>query len=173
MSQAKTQRKKEAQPAPRSSLEAASAPEQWKLDWVAWPARRQLLAGVGVLMLIAVLSALVRYSLESRLYAGICFVTLIIAVSPFYLPTQYVLGKEGVLVRSVLGNRFKAWGMLRVYFRDGDRGVLLSPVPHYGLLARTRGIYLPFQENQEQVLAFVEKHLPPGARKDKDVAAGE
>lgn len=172
MSRAKAQLRKVDQVAsdPSRKGPAAAAAE---LDWVAWPARKHWLAGGAVLILITVLSILVRYSLESRLYAGICFVTLIIAVSPFYLPARYVLSEEGVLVRSIIGNRLKSWSALRTYFRDGSRGLLLSPVRRYGILARTRGIYLPFLENPEQVLAFVAMHLPPGAKEDKDVTAGE
>jgi len=140
-----------------------SAPGSWgHLDWVVWPARAHLLSGVVVLAFIAALSLAVCFAMESRLYAAICFATLLVAVSPYYLPTRYTLNREGVGVSSLLGRRERPWEAFKVYFRDGNRGVLLSPVVRYGLPARTRGIYLPFVGNEEQVMALVAKRLPEG-----------
>jgi hypothetical protein len=136
------------------------APE---LAWVVWPAREHLLRGLGVLAFIAVISVCVYFAMESRVYAGLAFFTLIVAVLPFYLPASYRVDETGVEVDSLLGRRHKPWGALKVYFRDGQRGVLVSPVSRYGLAARTRGFYLPFQGNMEQVLALVQKHLKAGS----------
>lgn len=152
---------------------AAPAKPRWRrrkravteaLTWVVWPARTHLLIGLLVLAFIAGVSVCVYLSMDSRVYAGIAFFTLIVAVSPYFLPTSYSVDETGVTVDSMLGRRTKLWGTLKVHFHDGDRGVLLSPVSRFGTLARTRGIYLPFQGNKEQVLAVVEKHLAEGAQ---------
>lgn len=147
-------------PAQRRSQSAAAS--SGHLEWVVWPARTHLLSGAVVLAFIAALSLAVCFAMESRLYAAICFATLLVAVSPYYLPTRYTLDREGVGVISLLGRRERPWGAFKVYFPDGARGVLLSPTVRYGLPARTRGIYLPFQGNQEQVMALVEARLPEG-----------
>ena len=115
-----------------------------------------------MLAFITVISVCVYFAMESQVYAAIAFFTLIVAVSPFYLPTSYRVDDTGILVDSLLGQRHKPWATLKVFFRDSERGVLVSPVVRYSLPARTRGFYLPFQGNREQVLAVVEKHLKPG-----------
>jgi hypothetical protein len=130
---------------------------------VVWPALAHVLVGVAVLALIAGLAGAVFFALNSRLYAGLCFVTLIIAVSPYYLPTRYLLDADGVSVHSLLGDRRKPWSSFRAAFPDGRKGVLLSPVAQDGVLARTRGIYLPYQHNEAEVTRFVQKHLPRAA----------
>ena len=130
--------------------------------WVVWPARAHLLRGLAVLAFILVISVCVYFAMDSQVYAGITFFTLIVAVSPFYLPTSFRVDETGILVDSLLGRRHKPWATLKAFFRDGERGVLLSPVARYNLPARTRGFYLPFQDNREQVLALVERHLKAG-----------
>lgn len=145
---------------PRWRRRKRSAPSE--LTWVVWPAREHLLRGLAVLAFIAVVSVAVYFAMESRVYAGLAFFTLLVAVMPFYLPTSYRVDETGLEVDSLLGRRFKPWGALKVFFPDGERGVLVSPVAHFGLAARTRGFYLPFQGNREQVMALVEKHLKPG-----------
>ncbi len=130
--------------------------------WVVWPARTHLLRGLAVLTFILVISVCVYFAMGSEVYAGIAFFTLIVAVSPFYLPTSYRVDETGLEVDSLLGRRRKPWATLKVHFHDGERGVLVSPVARYSLLARTRGFYLPFLDNREEVLAVVEEHLKAG-----------
>jgi hypothetical protein len=130
--------------------------------WVVWPARAHLLRGLAVLAFILVISVGVNLAMDSRVYASITFFTLLLAVAPFYLPAGYRLDDTGVGVDSLLGRRHKAWTTLQAYFPDGERGVLVSSVTRFNLAARTRGLYLPYQGNQEQVLALVQKHLQPG-----------
>jgi hypothetical protein len=130
--------------------------------WVVWPARAHLLRGLVVLIFILAVSVAVYFAMDSQVYAGIAFFTLIVAVSPFYLPTSYQVDDAGIAVDSVLGRRHKPWRTLKAFFPDGGRGVLVSPVERFNLPARTRGFYLPFQDNREQVMALVEKHLKPG-----------
>jgi hypothetical protein len=134
-----------------------------EIAWVVWPARAHLLRGLAVLAFIAVISVGVDLAMSSRLYATIAFFTLLVAVLPFYLPASYRLDDSGVGVDSLLGRRDKPWVALKVYFPDGERGVLVSSVTRDNLIARTRGLYLPYQGNREQVLALVEKHLQLGS----------
>ncbi len=145
---------------PRWRRRKRSAPSE--LTWVVWPAREHLLRGLAVLAFIAIVSVAVYFAMESRVYAGLAFFTLLVAVVPFYLPSSFRLDETGLEVDSLLGRRHKPWKALRAYFADGERGVLVSPVSRFGLAARTRGFYLPFQDNREQVMALVEKHLKPG-----------
>ena len=136
-----------------------------EITWVVWEARTNLLLGVATLLLIVALSLAIFWSLGSRFYGGLSLLVLLIAVLPFFLPTRYTLNEEGVQVRSILGNRGKPWRNLKVYFRDGERGVLLSPVTQYGLLARTRGIYLPYRGTVATAAqALVARHLAEGGR---------
>jgi hypothetical protein len=155
----------------KATASPAAARPRWRrrkqaaagLAWTVWPARAHLLRGLAVLAFIVILSVGVELAMESRLYASIAFFTLLLAVLPFYLPAHYRVDETGVEVDSLLGRRRKPWSALRVYFPDGERGVLVSSVARYNLAARTRGIYLPYQANRDHVLALVEKHLQPGS----------
>ncbi|NLO73083.1 MAG: hypothetical protein GX100_03090 [candidate division WS1 bacterium] len=142
-----------AQPAPEAPSE---------VTWVVWEARRHVLVALATLVFIVVLASGITWSLENRYYGGFSLVVLLIAVLPFFVPTRYTLTEEEVQVRSLLGTRSKPWANLKVYFRDGERGVLLSPVKTLSLVARTRGIYLPYQGNGAEAQALVARHLPEG-----------
>lgn len=137
-------------------------PEGNQVTWVVWEAREHLGRAVGVLLLILLVSAGVRFSLGDPYLGGLALVVLLIAVLPYYLPSRYTVDDEGVGVESLIGNRRKPWANLKVYFPDGDRGVLLSPVAKFGLLARSRGLYLPFRGNSDTARAIVARHLPAG-----------
>ena len=138
-----------------------------RVSWVVWEARAHVATAAAVLALILMLSAGVYFSLGDPRLAGLALVVLLIAVLPYYLPARYTLDPDGVLVESILGNRRKPWANLKVYFPDGERGILLSPVGHYGLLARSRGIYLPFRDNAGVARALVARYLPAGKVKPK------
>ena len=77
------------------------------------------------------------------------------------MPTRYTLTEEEVQVGACWHTQ-QPWANLKVYFRDGERGVLLSPVKTLSLVARTRGIYLPYQGNGAEARAFVARHLREG-----------
>jgi hypothetical protein len=136
--------------------------QEERVTWIVWKAGSHVWMAVTVLALIALLVGGIHKSLGSHFYAGLSAVILFITVLPFYLPTRYTLDEEGVQVQSILGNRYKSWLNLKVYFRDGERGILLSPVAQYGILAQTWGIYLPYRGNAATAHALVARHLAEG-----------
>jgi hypothetical protein len=133
-----------------------------ELTWVVWGARANPGRAAGVLGLIVAVCMGVYVSLNSRFYASLGLVVLLIAVLPYFVPTRYTLDEEGVEVSSLLGRRRRPWAKLKAYFPDGERGVLLSPVRDFGLLARTRGTYVPFRAPGPAARDLVARHLPEG-----------
>ena len=145
-------------PRPRGSAPEAGA----QLSWVVWEASSNVALGLGTLLLIVALSVAISVSLGSRYYGGMALVVMLLAVLPFFLPTRYLLDEEGVQVRNLMGNRHKPWANLKVYFLDGERGVLLSPVAKYGPVARARGLYLPLRGDAAAARALIARHLADG-----------
>jgi hypothetical protein len=136
--------------------------EDEPVSWVVWEARAHVARAAAVLALIFLLSAGVYFSLGDPRLSGLALLVLLIAVLPYYLPVRYTLDADGVQVDSLLGLRRKPWANLRVYFPDGEKGILLSPVVDYGLIARSRGIYLPLRENGVLAGEIVARHLRRG-----------
>jgi hypothetical protein len=133
-----------------------------ELTWVVWEAQANPGRAGGVLGLIVAVCVGVYVSLGSGFYASLGLVVLLIAVLPYFVPTRYTLDEEGVEVSSLLGRRRRPWAKLKAYFPDGERGLLLSPVRDWGLLARTRGTYVPLREQAPAVRELVARYLPAG-----------
>jgi hypothetical protein len=95
-------------------------------------------------------------------------VLLLLAVLPFYAPTRYALDGEGVAWRGVVTGQRRPWESLGYFFVDGDQGVWVSSQGTWGLLARTRGIYLPFGDCREAIMAWVESRLQRVPAEDSD-----
>jgi hypothetical protein len=144
----------------RRALTPPSSSSPWA--WSDWPARRHPAKAVIVgLFLVALITALL---LEiPRLLALIGAVVLLLAVVPFYAPTRYCLDEAGVSWSSLLSRQRRAWDSLSYYYVDGDHGVWVSSIGQWGLLARTRGMYLPFADCREPIMAWVDCRLQPGS----------
>ena len=164
-------------PAPAAETEgespagAGQPPPGAPLVWVDWPLAARPGLGLAVLLLIVALTLGVRYALASAFFSALCLLVLTLAVAPFYLPARYVLDEYAVTVAGLLGRRSRPWSALRAYYRDGQRGILVSSITKYGLLARTRGLYLRCSGNHLAVLALVAARLAPGETRPRPPSA--
>ncbi len=130
------------------------------LDWRTWSARRHpVVASVTVLFMLG-LAAGVYFSFGRVLYPVLTLLVLAAATSAYYLPTCFTLDAEGITVSSLVGRRRKLWSGMRAYFSNGDDGVLVSPIARKGFLSSTRGFYLPYADNREAVLGYLDRYLP-------------
>jgi hypothetical protein len=111
------------------------------------------MAGAVALFVLA-LSLAVQLHFGGVWWGGLAFVLLALAVLPYYAATTYELGEREIVVRGPLATYRRSWSEVRSYFPDAE-GVLLSPLDKPSRLALTRGLYVRFGGNRDEVLQRV------------------
>ena len=144
---------------------AADAGGGVALSWTVQPWRRNRALGVAVAFLILAVTFAVRVAFGSIGWSLLALVLLSLSVARFYLPTRYVLSAQGARMEGPFGTVEREWSAFRSWFAGTD-GVLLSPLTKPTRLAFTRGIFLPFDDHRDEVLAAVEAFLGPRSSPD-------
>lgn len=139
----------------------AESPEG-ALTWTAWPARERPLAAAVLLASAIVLGVLVAHGTQDRVLGVATPLFILVSLSSFLLPTTYRLTENAVEVRSLGVARVRPWTEMRRMTVD-QTGVFLSPFEKRSWLEAYRGVRLLFGGNRDQVVAFVEARLKPGA----------
>lgn len=89
----------------------------------------------------------------------IAMLATVVPMAHYLFPNEYTLSDEGASVRVLLPSGVKAWDRFIGYTVYPD-GVLVAYDP---LVLRNRinkGLFLYFQDNRDEVVAFLERHLP-------------
>lgn len=76
------------------------------------------------------------------------------SILPYFLPTRYVLTKDGVAVNSFFTKQKKRWKDYKSFYVD-ENGVFLSPFRKPTRLENFRGIYIHFHKNKDEVVEFI------------------
>lgn len=140
----------------QSSVTAAGRGES--LAWVSHPMKRRPMVAATVSVFIVVCGVLIQVSTDSPWFAGLGMVVLFASLAKFYFPTKYELSDEGVTVKTTTQTLKKEWKLFRSFYRDKN-GVLLSPFAEPSRLENFRGMYLIFDRNGDEVIAFVGRHI--------------
>ncbi len=143
-----------------------SSPEQ-PLTWRVWLPRKRPLLSVVVTLVVVGLVVGVAYTYGGVFYPVLALLVLVAAISGHYMPSKFTLDAEGVTVASVWGRRTKPWENLKTYWPNGDHGVTVSPTVRPGPLTLARDIYLHYEDNREEVLRYLARHLSPGKTSPK------
>ncbi len=135
-------------------------PTSEELAWVCHPARRRPAAATLTTALLGLLVTGVWYWFEDPWLCGLSAFILLASLSPFYLPTRYLITQDSVTIRATLGERKKSLGLYRRY--QADRyGALLSPFDRPSRLDRFHGLNLRFDApDRDRVVAFLERRFP-------------
>jgi hypothetical protein len=128
------------------------------LEWKCHPVKRRPMVSVLVTVFIMVVGVLVHYATESRLLGMLAAIVLLASLAKFYFPTVYRLSDRGVTVKTTTQTLTKPWSMYRSFYPDKN-GVLLSPFGRPSRLETFRGIYLMFNNNRDEVIAFITPRL--------------
>jgi hypothetical protein len=154
----------------RGESVAADPPDG--LTWSVRPcARNPLLAGV-VVAFVLVLSLAVQVLLHSPWWGALALLLLGLSVAPYYVGATYRLSEEGAAVVGLFGTHRRLWAEVRGCFPDAE-GVLLSPLATPTRLAYTRGLYLRFADNRDEVLTRVEAFVEQAAGESRAAAPGD
>jgi len=126
--------------------------------WRCWPAREHVLSGLAALAGLAAVGLGV-YQVTGRVHlALLAFAALAISLWRCFVPTTYELHADGI-DRWVLGqHRRTPWSAIR-RFEVCARGVLLLPYSDYCPMDALRGLYLPWGDRRDEVLAQLHYHL--------------
>lgn len=79
---------------------------------------------------------------------------MIASTSDFLLPVQYEISKDGATCKMLFKSASIRWADVRHYYLD-EYGVKLSPLEHQSRLEAFRGVYLRFNNNDEQVIDII------------------
>lgn len=144
------------------------------LVWSLRPCAGNPVLAVAVAALILSVSLAVQLYFGSPWWGGLAFVLLALSVLPYYAVTQYELNDEGAIVRGPFATHRRAWPEIRRYFPYPD-GVLLSPLATPSRLALTRGLFVRFHDNRDEVLECVEALVgqPDGAESGPAAGSGD
>ena len=137
--------------------------------WTCHPLKRRPLASVLVTLFIMVCGIAVYVTTESRWFSVFALVVLYLSVAKFYFPTTYSMNTEGITVKTTTQKLFKPWSMYRSYYPDKN-GVLLSPFTRPTRLENFRGLFVMFDGNREEILAYLKDRIKPVAASESESA---
>ena len=140
------------------------------MQWSLHLARRQPRKAAAALALIAAAAVAAGYGFRSPILGLLAGALLIASISDFLFPLAFVLTDDGVAVRGLLHRRRMAWSQVRRVARD-ELGVKLSPLSRRSRLDAYRGIYVWFEGNSEDVMAFIAHHLTTEAASGADLSS--
>ncbi len=127
------------------------------LSWLSHPARHEpVKAGLAILVTVAMAVSVTSWA---GLWLGlVASAVLLASVSGFLFPTRYKVFEDHLAIETALGTQRRAWSSFR-RADAGRRGVHLSPFSSRSWLDGTRGLYLRFGSNRDEVLAAVDSRL--------------
>ena len=134
------------------------APEEVTL--AVWPLRQRPVSSLAAVAIAAGVSWLVGSSWQP--WAGaVAAAIFAVTLWRMWLPVRYEIGVSGV-TQIVLGLRRRIpWPAIRNYVVYAD-GVLLVPDAEVRPVSPLRGLFLPWLDRREKVLANVEYYVNPG-----------
>lgn len=135
-----------------------AAPNGPSIEWQVHPAKRRPWVTVVVSVFILLVSFLVLVATGSKWFSFFSLVVLFASLAKFYFPTGFRLDEQGVTIKTTTQTLRKDWSLYRSFYPDKN-GVLLSPFPSPSRLENFRGIYLIFDRNRDEVVAFVERQM--------------
>jgi hypothetical protein len=139
-----------------SSLRIRVAPEELVL--VDWPLRQQPLGSAAALLLAISASSLAGWVTRSPLVGAAVAAVLLLTLWRKLLSVRYELGGGGI-VQSVFGWRRRVPWTAILHYELDSRGVLLLPDAVATPLSPLRGLYLPWGDKRDEVLAHLDYYL--------------
>ncbi len=134
--------------------------QEAELSWTAHPMKRKPLVTVMVSAFILLCAMLVYYIIDSRGFAILAAVVLFASLAKFYFPTTYFFTPDAIYVKTTTQTLRKPWSLFRSYYPDRN-GVLLSPFLEPSRLENFRGLYVMFEDNRQDVMAYIKNRAKP------------
>lgn len=130
-----------------------------ELSWRCHPSRRSVMRTVLVLSFLLGLLYFISWYTGSAGLGVIFTVLMFLSLSAYFFPTWYTLSDGGISVRTLVTKMKRPWSVYRSHWPDRN-GVLLSPFPSRSRLENFRGVFIRYEDNRDEVLAFVKRYVP-------------
>lgn len=144
---------------PTQAPEPVSASTPDELTWRCHPARRQPGRASFVLAVHSLLFVFLAKYTASVPFALVLTLVLFLSLSAFFFPTRYRLSTQGIHVKTLITSFERPWSAYRSHWPDRN-GVLLSPFPRRSRLENFRGLFVRYENNRDEVVAFVRRFVP-------------
>lgn len=135
------------------------------LEWTIHLARRRPRQTALAVFAILAASLSAASGFRSPFMGFLAAAILIASISDFLFPLTFTLSDEIAEARGPIHRRRMTWKQVRRVIRD-ELGVKLSPFLRPSRLDALRGIYVWFDDNAEDVMAFIADHVTEAARGD-------
>ena len=130
--------------------------------------KRRPLVTIAVTIFVVICGMAVYMATEqSQIFTVLTIVILYASLSKFYFPTSYAMNNEGIAVKTMTQKIVKPWSMYRSYYPDKN-GVLLSPFTQPTRLENFRGLFVMFDGNREEILAYLKDRIKPAATSESE-----
>ena len=129
------------------------------LQWKCHPSRRNVLKTALVLLLLHGLMFFTMWYTGSAFIGIVVMTAMVLSLGAYFFPTWYTLTDKGVTVKTLVNKFERPWTIYRSHWPDKN-GVLLSPFPGASRLENFRGLFVRFENNRDDVLAFVKRFVP-------------
>jgi len=140
------------------------------MQWSLHLARRHPRKAAAAVALVVLASLAAGYGFRSVFLGLLAGLLLVASISDFLFPLTFILTDDGVAVRGLLHRRRMAWSQVRRVARD-ELGVKLCHLSRRSRLDAYRGIYVWFEGNSEDVMAFIAHHLTTEAASGADLSS--
>ncbi|NUQ64867.1 MAG: hypothetical protein HUU20_20580 [Pirellulales bacterium] len=136
------------------TLQEAPPPVRWR----SWPLGEHPARGLLLLIALGAVFLAVEHQTGARSMAMLAVGALAIACWRFFPPAAFELNVDGVHLRALGRGRQIPWPEVQSYRVFSD-GVLLLPFRDSSPIDALRGLYLPWRDRREEVLANLRFYL--------------
>jgi hypothetical protein len=139
-----------------------SEDDDGSLNWSIWPLKENALRSVAVVLFLAVVIWAVATIFGPLWILPSAFI-LLFFLAGFFFPTFYQLDQDAASMRGLITRKKRSWSKVKNYYL-GAKGVHLSISERPSKLESSRGLYLPFGKQREdidrkEIVAFIEGKL--------------
>jgi hypothetical protein len=138
--------------------EDSGPPPPSPIRWRSWPVRDSAVrTALAAAVMLAVGAAV--YGVTGRVVlAAVALAALAVACWRFFLPIEYELGETGVGQRLFGRRRRIPWRAI-ARFELFESGLLLMPDADHSPIAPLQGLYLPWNNHRNEILATVRHYV--------------
>jgi len=129
-----------------------------ELKWTVHPAKKNLKLSISITIFLVILCISIYISFDSLSLSLLSAIFLFGSLSPFFLPTTYLLCDKGIIVKTIFREIYNEWIFFKRYYIDRN-GILLSPFSYKTRLENFRGLYVRFDGNKEQIIDFIKSKI--------------
>lgn len=128
------------------------------MEWRITPLKKNLQITTGFFLFIALLIWALQSTFNNWVQTGLLTLVFLLFLWSVIVPTRFVLSDEGIIVDHLAYKRNFSWDQFKKFSTEKN-GIFLSPFEKPSRIENFRGIFLIFNNNKDEVTAFVKKKM--------------